>query len=94
MANSCPNYWGTSIGIQVVSLTTALPSCGKPDVGRTVYVQEEAQFKTCGANGWEAIDLKGPKGDAGAAGAKGDTGAKGLYVDRTRRARSGGSGLT
>lgn len=64
-------------GLEMILKGMALPSCGKADVGRTVYVQELSQFQFCSADGWQVIDLKGTTGATGAAGATGGTGAAG-----------------
>lgn len=66
----------TFLGIDVVSLI-AKPSCGKADLGRTIYLEEDSVFQYCGLEGWDDIDLQGPKGDTGATGPQGPTGATG-----------------
>jgi hypothetical protein len=65
------------IALETVSKLVDLPSCGAADIGRTIYVLEESSFKYCASTGWTAIDLRGPKGDAGAQGQPGTAGAAG-----------------
>ncbi len=65
------------IGVDVILTGTTIPSCGKADLGRTIYVEELKQFQYCSASGWTVIDLTGPQGSAGATGATGPTGATG-----------------
>ncbi|MBF0440423.1 MAG: hypothetical protein HQK54_00815 [Oligoflexales bacterium] len=74
-------------GIQMLLSGMMTPSCGKADLGRTIYVLEDKTFKYCSATGWTAIDLTGPAGAAGAAGVKGEKGATGTAGS------SGGSNL-
>lgn len=72
-----PDTQPTFEGIQYIIAGLALPSCGRADVGRVVYVEETKQFQSCGAGGWVVVDLKGPVGATGATGPTGATGATG-----------------
>lgn len=69
--------------VELILTGIPLPSCGKADLGRTVYVMDEKTFKYCSETGWTNIDLtgakgdKGDKGDAGAAGTPGTNGTNG-----------------
>jgi hypothetical protein len=69
--------------VEMLLANTPLPSCGRADLGRTVYVIDEKVFKYCSESGWQMIDLtgpagaQGPQGPAGANGAAGPTGATG-----------------
>ncbi|MBC7661122.1 MAG: hypothetical protein H7249_15600 [Chitinophagaceae bacterium] len=63
-------------GIEIVLIGTIMPSCGKADLGRTVYVQDLTQFQYCAVDGWKVIDLQGPTGLTGQTGATG-TGLQG-----------------
>ena len=55
----------------------SLPACGKPDVGRTIYVVDQKQFQYCDGSSWTTIGLQGPAGASGATGATGPQGATG-----------------
>src|SRR5690606_12789907 len=59
------------VGLKLIQDASSLPACAQTDVGITVYVASDKTFRTCTTSGWKTIDLKGPKGDAGAAGGAG-----------------------
>ena len=61
----------------LVSDFSSLPACDATGEGRLVYVKADAGFVVCVTGAWEAIDLRGEKGDqgeAGKTGAQGETG--------------------
>jgi len=65
----------THDGISFILAGTAIPGCGRADVGRTIYVEEEKQFQFCSGTGWQEVDLKGPAGPQGEAGPEGPAGS-------------------
>src|SRR5690606_22483931 len=71
------------LGLKLIQDASSLPACTQTDIGITVYVASDKSFRTCTADGWKKIDLKGPKGDAGAAGAPGAAGPPSSYVVKT-----------
>ena len=71
-----------------------LPSCGKADVGRTVYVQDSKGFKYCADSGWTDIDLKGPTGATGPTGTTGATGPTGATGAAGATGATGPTGAT
>ena len=64
-------------GVEIILVNMVIPSCGKADLGRTIYVQEDAQFQYCSAEGWKVIDLKGATGATGPTGSTGGVGPTG-----------------
>lgn len=90
-------------GIMVLLAGQTLPACAQANLGQTFYVDVENQFKTCAADGWRVVDLRGEKGVdgkdgkdstvAGPAGSKGDAGERGLQGDQGPAGIAGTAGV-
>jgi len=60
-------------------VTTAadLPVCSPESQGHLVYIESEKSFRSCLANEWKPVDVKGAAGAQGAAGKDGEAGEAG-----------------
>ena len=70
---------------KVVSSFNSVSGCSTDNSGQLIYVLEDSQFYTCVGEAWEAIDLRGLRGEKGLQGAQGDRGLagdKGLRGDK------------
>lgn len=45
------------------------PACSADNSGQVAYFEAESSFRYCGGTSWDAVDLKGEKGDPGTSGA-------------------------
>jgi len=69
-----------------------LPECNTGMIGKIYYVTTGRVFKACTSGGWEAIDVRGPKGETGATGTKGEKGDVGPVGDSVSSATVNGLG--
>ena len=54
-----------------------LPDCVEETNGRLYYVESQLEFQVCKENGWEIIEIIGPKGADGQDGVNGTDGSSG-----------------
>jgi hypothetical protein len=53
------------------------PPCAEATFGALIYRLDSKEFEVCAADGWTAVDIKGPAGGQGPAGAEGTQGPAG-----------------
>jgi len=58
------------------------PACAAANEGQLVYLVAAKEFQTCSAGAWQAVDLRGPQGEAGKDGVDGVDGASSAVVSR------------
>ncbi len=45
-----------------IATLAALPDCGNANIRQLIYVAETADFRACGADGWQVVDVAGKPG--------------------------------
>jgi hypothetical protein len=77
-----------------VADVAALPACDASAEGWLVYVKAAASFQACIGGAWQAIEIKGEKGNDGADGKNGTDGKDGAAGEKGEQGAKGESGST